>query len=460
MVVSLSQQNQLWNRILSNIKERVEDKHIYDSFFANTKLHKVEGDIMYICVDSKLSIKLIEGNSTYTSYILDSIKEVTETEYKIRLLSKEEIVEKKDSLNKDSQLIETKERFFSTCCLNAKYNFDNFVVGSCNKEAVQASLLVTQSPGTSFNPLFLYSKPGLGKTHLLHAIGNFVKEKKPYAKVIYITTDAFIDEYIKYVHGDQQEESLKDFLKSCDVLLVDDIQSLADKQKTQEMFFYIFNALVNNNKQIVLTSDRHPSELKGLEDRLVSRFNMGLSINLQNPDTETLLSILKTKIEANGLDVNNFDYNGLVFLAENFSKNVRELEGALNRLIFYTITTKHSKKIDIQTIKDSVKPMMHSKDSKKVLSEEKIISTVCEYYHLTENQIKSKSRLSQIALARQIAMYLCRSMLGTPYKQIGVLFGGRDHSTVITSVDKVETMLKTDSSLSTALSKLQKNLKN
>ena len=187
---------------------------------------------------------------------------------------------------------------------------------------------------------------------------------------------------------------------------------------------------------------------------------MGLSINLQNPDTETLLSILKTKIEANGLDVNNFDYNGLVFLAENFSKNVRELEGALNRLIFYTITTKHSKKIDIQTIKDSVKPMMHSKDSKKVLSEEKIISTVCEYYHLTENQIKSKSRLSQIALARQIAMYLCRSMLGTPYKQIGVLFGGRDHSTVITSVDKVETMLKTDSSLSTALSKLQKNLKN
>ena len=415
---------------------------------------------MYICVDSKLSIKLIEGNSTYTSYILDSIKEVTETEYKIRLLSKEEIVEKKDSLNKDSQVIETKERFFSTCCLNAKYNFDNFVVGSCNKEAVQASLLVTQSPGTSFNPLFLYSKPGLGKTHLLHAIGNFVKEKKPYAKVIYITTDAFIDEYIKYVHGDQQEESLKDFLKSCDVLLVDDIQSLADKQKTQEMFFYIFNALVNNNKQIVLTSDRHPSELKGLEDRLVSRFNMGLSINLQNPDTETLLSILKTKIEANGLDVNNFDYNGLVFLAENFSKNVRELEGALNRLIFYTITTKHSKKIDIQTIKDSVKPMMHSKDSKKVLSEEKIISTVCEYYHLTENQIKSKSRLSQIALARQIAMYLCRSMLGTPYKQIGVLFGGRDHSTVITSVDKVETMLKTDSSLSTALSKLQKNLKN
>ena len=460
MVVSLSQQNQLWNRILSNVKERVEDKHIYDSFFANTKLHKVEGDVMHICVDSKLSIKLIEGNSTYTSYILDSIKEVTETEYKIRLLSKEEIVEKKDSLNKDSQVIETKERFFSTCCLNAKYNFDNFVVGSCNKEAVQASLLVTQSPGTSFNPLFLYSKPGLGKTHLLHAIGNFVKEKKPYAKVIYITTDAFIDEYIKYVHGDQQEESLKDFLKSCDVLLVDDIQSLADKQKTQEMFFYIFNALVNNNKQIVLTSDRHPSELKELEDRLVSRFNMGLSINLQNPDTETLLSILKTKIEANGLDVNNFDYNGLVFLAENFSKNVRELEGALNRLIFYTITTKHSKKIDIQTIKDSVKPMMHSKDSKKVLSEEKIISTVCEYYHLTENQIKSKSRLSQIALARQIAMYLCRSMLGTPYKQIGVLFGGRDHSTVITSVDKVETMLKTDSSLSTALSKLQKNLKN
>ena len=224
------------------------------------------------------------------------------------------------------------------------------------------------------------------------------------------------------------------------------------------MFFNVFNTLIANNKQIVLTADRTPNELNGLDERLVSRFNMGLSTNIKNPDTNTLIEILKIKIESNGLDVKNFDEEGLEFLAENFSKNVRELEGALNRLLFYTINAKHTKKIDLATIKESVRPMISSKVSSKVINEDRIIEVVGNYYHLTETQIKSKVRTSQIALARQICMYLCRTLVGTPFLKLGKYFG-RDHSTVINACEKVELLLKTDSQLQSAINTLKKQLK-
>ena len=277
-------------------------------------------------------------------------------------------------------------------------------------------------------------------------------------KVLYITTDAFIDEFVRYVRGNQQDESLKDFLKTVDVLLVDDIQFLSEKNKTAEMFFNVFNYLISNGKQVILTSDKSPNELKGLDDRLVSRFNMGLSVNIKNPDVETCIEILKRKIEANDLNINNFDYEGIVYLAENFSKNVRELEGALNRLLFYKINSKNTSKIDVEIIKESVSGIKSSKDKQQSLTEERIIEAVGDYYRLTEEQIKSKVRTSQIALARQICMYLCRNMLNTPFVRIGKIFGGRDHSTVMTAVEKVENMLKTDAQLSTAISQIKKSL--
>ena len=455
MVVTLSQQSQIWNLVIENLKKRCTDKHLFDTFYATTKLIKVDGKKMQILTNSKISQNALTSNPRISTILTDAIKEVTETDYEIEIVIKEDLEK-----GKESETVVSTERtqFFPNCKLNPKYTFDNFVVGKCNQEAVQASILITESPGVTFNPLFLYSKPGLGKTHLLHAIGNHIKEKKPYAKVLYISTDAFIDEFIKYVHGEQQE-NLKEFMKSVDVLLVDDIQSLADKKKTMEMFFFIFNALVQNNKQIVLTTDRHPNDKKGLEERIESRFNMGLSINLSNPDTDTLLTILKNKIEANGLDITNFSPDGLKFLAENFSKNVRELEGALNRLIFYTITMKKMTKIDLETVVESVKPMINTKSGIKEINEEKVVQVVANYYNLTDSQIKSKSRISQIALARQIAMYLCRSICGTSYAQIGKLFN-RDHSTVMTAVEKVGNMLKTDQQLSTAIQEIRKDMRN
>lgn len=454
MALTLEQKSTIWNSVLEKIKNNITDRHLYDSFFLETKIYKIDGNKMIISTGSKLSCQFLSSNDHYLEIVKTCLKEVTQTEYELSFISKDDIKEIKN----DANIIESKPHFFQSCSLNSKLTFDNFVVGSCNKEAVQAALIIANNPGQAFNPLFIYAKSGLGKTHLLHALGNYIRTNNPYKKVLYITTDAFIDEYIKYSRGEHQDENLKDYLKTIDVLLVDDIQFLSEKVKTSEMFFNVFNTLVSNNKQIVLTSDRHPNELKGLEDRLVSRFNMGLSVNIKNPDTQTLIEILKTKIESNGLEINTFDEDGLTFLAENFSKNVRELEGALNRLLFYTINLKRVNHIDLQTIKESVKPMMSTKSKSKVISEDQIIEIVGDYYHLTENQIKSKSRTSQIALARQISMYLCRSLVGTSYVKIGKIFS-RDHSTVMTACEKVELLLKTDQQLQGAISTLKKQLK-
>ncbi|MDD6302910.1 MAG: chromosomal replication initiator protein DnaA [Bacillales bacterium] len=452
MPISLSQKEKIWDDVLKYIKERLEDRHVFDQFFSTTKIHKIEGNKILVLTDSKLAYSLLNSNSTYKNLVDDAVYFVTETNFEVEFIQPDDI---QSSIQTFSD--QPKHTFFQHCSLNPKYTFDNFVVGSSNREAVQASVLITANPGESFNPLFIYSKSGLGKTHLLHSIGNYIKEKRPFFKVLYITTDAFIDEFVKYVRGNQ-DESLKDFLKTVDVLLIDDIQFLSEKTKTAELFFNVFNFLVSNGKQIVLTSDRHPNDLKGLEDRLVSRFNMGLSVNIQNPDIDTCISILKTKIEANGLNINNFDYDGIVYLAENFSKNVRELEGALNRLLFYTINVKHMSKIDINTIKESVSGISSKKKKGNTLTEQDIISAVCEYYHLTEEQVSSKVRTSQIALARQICMYLCRTMLNTPFIPLGKLLGGRDHSTVMSSVEKVELMLKTDLSLNNAIDDIKKLL--
>lgn len=452
MSVTLSNQDKIWNNVLERAK-LVFDRHTFDMFFASTKISSIVNDVITVITDTELSKNILNSDNKTVEKLKEIVNEVTETNYQLKFVLKSD--ETSDSKQEEVQ----KHVFFQQCNLNPKYSLDNYVVGSSNKEAVQAALMIGATPGETFNPLFIYAKSGLGKTHLLHAIGNYIKDKKPFYKVLYITTDAFIDEFIKYVKGDQQNESLKDFMRSVDVLLVDDIQQLKTKEKTQEMFFNVFNLLVNNGKQIVLTSDCSPSELKGLEERLVSRFSMGLIVNIKNPDVDTCIEILKTKIAANNLNINNFEYDGLVYLAETFSKNIRELEGALNRVIFKTIANKYTDKIDVETIKESVEGLANVKAKENTLSEARIIEAVGDYYNLTEEQIKSKIRTSQIALARHISIYLCRDMLNTPLTQLGKIFGGRDHTTIMSSVEKVEKMLKTDADLKLALDAIKKTLK-
>lgn len=458
MPVTVTQQSATWKKVLSLVERSLaHDPHMYDTFFAESQLYDFFNDEMTILTPSLLCKQYLSSANNHSEILKEAVRKVTGKDYKLSFVTSDELPSVRERIFAQESSA-SDHTYFSNCKINPKYTFDNFVVGSCNSEAVRASYIVMNSPGVSFNPLFIYSKSGLGKTHLLHAIGNYYLEKKPTARVLYITTDAFIDEFVKYVHGSQDNQSLKDFFKTVDLLLVDDIQFLSDKTKTAEMFFYIFNSLVNNGKQIVLTSDRHPKDLRGLEDRLVSRFNMGLSVNMKTPDIDTMLAILKRKIIAHGLDIENYDEDGLLFLAETFSKNVRELEGALNRLLFHTVSLRGDERVTLEAIQDAVNIMIPNSEKKKDITEEEIIARVAEYYHLSPEQILSPVRTAQIALARRISMYLCRYLIGSSFIRIGEVFK-RDHSTVITAVDKVDRELKTDPQLGQAVGDLKKALK-
>jgi chromosomal replication initiator protein len=452
VTASLSEIAQIWDRILEILKQKINDRHIFDSFFSDSYIHVIENDQIKVIVNSGLAGNLL--STKYYDTILQAVIDVTQSNFKIAFVQKSDV-------EKSPKVLEKKASFFPNSFVNRKFTIDNFVVGTSNREAYQAALLIASNPGKLFNynPLFIYSQSGLGKTHLLHAIGNYIKENAPTLKVLYITTDDFVDEFIKYVSGEKDSENMKDFFKAIDVLMVDDIQFLAEKVKTEEMFFYIFNNLVNAGKQIILTSDRHPSEIRGIESRLVTRFNSGLTMNMTVPDVTTRVAILKKKIEANGLDITYFDEEVLHFFAERFSNNVRELEGALNRLLFYVINIKQTKHIDMELAIESVQPLIGSNSQHTSITENRIINTVADYYNLTTQQLTGRIRTTQIAMARHIAMYLIRKLLDMPFLKIGSLFGGKDHSTVMNAVSKVEKSLKLDNAIATAVDQLQKRLK-
>ena len=449
---TLSEIAQLWDRVLDRLQTKINDRHIFDSFFSDTYIHAIDTNEIKVVVNSGLASNLL--STKYLDVLAMTVAEITQTNFKLLFLQKSD-------LEKNIKTPEKKSSFFANSFVNRKYTFDNFVVGTSNREAHQAAVLIASNPGKLFNynPLFIYSQSGLGKTHLLHAIGNYVRENAPSLKVLYITTDDFVDEFIKYVSGEKDSDNMKDFFKAIDVLMVDDIQFLSEKVKTEEMFFHIFNHLVNAGKQIILTSDRHPSEIRGVESRLVTRFNSGLTMNITVPDLPTRVAILKKKIEANGLDITYFDEEVFHFFAERFSNNVRELEGALNRLVFYVINIKQTKHITMAVAIESVQPLIGSGVMVSSLTENRIINTVADYYNLTSQQLTGRIRTNQIAMARHIAMYLIRTLLDVPFLKIGALFGGKDHSTVMNAVKKVEKSLKVDEAIATAVDQLEKRLK-
>lgn len=450
---SISEMAQLWDRTLKRIEEELGEKQLFDSFFAGTYINDIRDNTIVVVTNTALATKIIE--SKYSDLVKQIINELTESNYELKFIQADEV--NKASIVKS---VQKKQPYFQDAVLNKNLTFDNFVVGEFNREASQACLLIASKPGKMFNPLFIHSASGLGKTHLLHAIGNYIiKEGNPHAKILYTTAHLLVDEYVKYVRVDSDNQSLTDFFKDVDVLLLDDVQFLADKVKTQELFFTIYNNMINSGKQIVITSDRHPNDLNKLEDRLVTRFNQGLVVNIKEPDQNTCVEILRKKIEANDLDPNNFDENVLYFFADKFSKNVRELEGALNRLIFYTINIKQTSRITLDTAAEAVQSLVGGKERFAQLNEQKIINIVADYYNLTSSQLTGKIRTGQIALARHIAMYLIRINLDVSLKKIGDMFGGKDHTTVMSAITKVDKELKTDENLKAAITELQKRLK-
>lgn len=335
-----------------------------------------------------------------------------------------------------------------------EFTFDTFIVGPSNKFAHAASMAVATKPATLYNPLFIYGNSGLGKTHLLNAIGNYVSEHAPDKKVYYTTSEDFVNAVVNSIKNGQIQE-FKEEMNDLDVLLVDDIQFLAGKEKSHETFFYIFNELVNNKKQICLTSDRHPTEIKGLEERLISRFSSGLSVGVDSPEFETSVAILKVKLEKQSVDPSIIDDDVLAYIASNFSQDVRKLEGALNRLLFYSINFSNSTRIDFKTAVSAFRGQAQTID-KNDLTASKIIRCVADYYGLTKLQLVSKTRTKNIATARHMAMYLCRKHLDMPYVKIGDEFGKRDHSTVMSACEKVEKGLKNDETYRQAVGELEK----
>ena len=336
--------------------------------------------------------------------------------------------------------------------------FDNFVVGDCNRESRAAALACALYPG-KFNPLFIYGNSGLGKTHLLMAIANYVQQNDPSKKVYYTESIKFVENVVNSIR-DNKIDAFKQFMYSVDLLLVDDIQFLAGKEKSHEVFFTIYNELISKGKQICIASDRQPREIKGLEDRLISRFSSGLSVGIDSPEFETSLAILQMKIKQNGYGIEDVDKEGLDYIASNFSGNVRDLEGAWNRVLFYSIEfQKGGGKIKFETVMSALKNQAVVSD-KTGLSPKKIIKTVADYYGLTHQQITSKTRTKNIANARHISIYLCRKLLDIPYIKIGDEFGGRDHSTIISACAKVEKQIKKDPAYETAVKEIEKLLSN
>lgn len=453
MESSVSEIVALWDRILVKIKNSLGDNTVFDSFFADSYIDCIRNNTMIVVVNSPLAATIV--NAQFKKTVTDIVREATESNFELSFVSADEA---KSIAQKKTQ----KPQYFANSFLNPNYTFKSFVVGPSNREAYQASLMASQNPGKFFNPILIYGDSGLGKTHLLHAIGNAAKEKNPSLNVLYVHAQEFLDEYVKYVTSGKGGSIVDWFKDSVDVLLVDDVQFLSNKKATEETFFSIYNSFYNNGKQVVISSDQHPSKLNGLDERLKSRFVQGLPLSIGAPEKETREMILRLRIEQSGqqsgLSLSDFDPEVIGYLADRFRKNIRELEGALDRLLFYIVNIHPCKKITLAVAREAIESLAVASDDKGELSEDKIVRTVADYYNLAPYQITGKVRTSQIALARHISMYLIRSLLNAPFARIGAFFGGKDHTTVMNGVNKVEKELKANPDLEKAITDLKSRL--
>lgn len=334
--------------------------------------------------------------------------------------------------------------------LVAKYTFENFVIGASNQFAHAACVAVANQPGDNYNPLFIYGGVGLGKTHLVNAIGHQATGQRPGLKVVYLSSESFMNELIASLRRDKMDEFKRKF-RNVDILILDDVQFIAGKERTQEEFFHTFNSLYESHKQIVITSDKFPKEIPGIEDRLRNRFEWGLIADIQPPDMETRVAILQKKAEVEAVQL---PHDVAIFLASNIDSNVRELEGSLTRLGAFASLTKATITIDLA--KDVLRNTLNG--AKREITVENIQKTICDYFNLKIGDLKAKRRTQNIALPRQVAMYLCRKHTETSFPAIGDKFGGRDHSTVIHASRTIERKIKEDPHMQTTIEKLERNL--
>lgn len=448
----------IWTNVLNEVKEELSTL-AYNTWFEETKLLKIENQKAYIIVPMPIHKKHLLEN--YTTFITDKLNNFAGAYCELNFLLTEEIDEfvpknnnKVDS-NNDNSVVE-----YADSNLKKQYTFDNFVVGNSNKFAHAAALSVAENPGKMYNPLFLYGESGLGKTHLMHAIGNYITKNSD-RRVLYVTSEQFIQDFIKTNRKDDLEtnfnyvEFFKNKYRNIDVLIIDDIQFLGGATKTQQEFFHTFNNLYNDSKQIIISSDRSPNDLKVLEDRLRTRFTWGLEVNLFPPDFELRSAIIRKKIIAEKLEKEIPD-DVIEYIASNTGTNVRQLEGSITRLVAYSSmmgSAEITLDLAMEALKDSINKGIGEKNDVRRI--QKIVS---EYFSISVEDIRSKKRSSNISFPRQIAMYLCRMMTNESFPRIGIEFGGKDHSTVMHSVEKIENEIKVNKDLANIIEKLKKDI--
>lgn len=442
--------NKIWDSFIEEIKKSTS-KLSFDMFFSDLSLYKLDVDnkIIYIQLEDISIIKFLREK--YIVQIEDIFSRMIGDDFQVVIKSKDEYksnkIDKKKKVRKS--LYKDNSKLF-----NPKFNFENFVVGGNNRFAYAASLAVAESPAEAYNPLFLYGGSGLGKTHLMQAIGIQVIKNDPTSNVLYISSETFTNELIEAINT-QNTNQFKEKYRNIDILLIDDIQFLEGKEATQEEFFHTFNTLYENNKQIVISSDRPPSNLQKLDERLTTRFGFGITADVQPADFETRVAILKKKIELADIELDSDIEEVCNLIAEKIKYNIRELEGAMNRMISFSEIMNN--KIDLDFAKIVLKDIY--RDTDKAIAPERIRSTVASYYDIKVSDLDSKRRTAEIALARQVAMYLCRESTDFSFSKIGEIFGGRDHSTVMSNCNKIHNLYHEDELIKYDIDEINKKLK-
>ncbi len=433
-----------WNDILEFMKTEYNiTKVAYENWLLTLSVHSVQDNTIVVAVEDSKATMIEFIKNKYGQFLQTAIEEMFEQKFELQYVAESKV---------QKETFPSKPKNESYNNLNPKYTFDTFVIGSNNNLAHAAALAVADSPAEVYNPLFIYGGVGLGKTHLMHSVAHYILDNNPEARVMYVTSEKFTTELIQSIRNKTTME-FKDKYRNIDVLLIDDIQFISGKESTQEEFFHTFNALHEAKKQIIISSDRPPKEIKTLEDRLLSRFEWGIIADIQSPDYETRMAILNKKTEADGISL---EPSILEYIAANVKSNIRELEGSLNKLI--ALSRLKKKEITMELAMEAIQDYV-SADAGHTVTPSYIVDIVADHFSLTPQEIYSKNRSNKIAYPRQIAMYMCRRYLNMSLVDIGKAIGGKDHTTVMHALKKIEEdIAKNDASLQNVLDILVKKL--
>lgn len=440
-----------WEEILLKLKEEFDLSDLaFKSWIAPLRIGYIKDGKLYVPCEEKITAGYV--SKKYSKPLSIVIEEVTGESLEVVFMDAEQLRKMQPSKNgaRNHALSELAER----SGLNANYTFDRFVVGGNNRFAHSASLAVAESPGNTYNPLYIYGGPGLGKTHLMHSIGNYILEENPEMRVLYVTSEVFTNEVIDSIRSGNANAMtrLREKYRTVDVLMIDDVQFIIGKESTQEEFFHTFNELHSAGKQIILTSDKPPKDMETLEERIRSRFEWGLMADIGSPDYETRMAILHKKQDQEGVSLDNEILN---YIATNIKSNIRELEGALNKLIAYQRLTDDDITLEVATreLQNIINP-----EKPQEITLQMIVEIVCDHFQISMDQILSKSRTNEIARPRMIAMYLAKTMTGASQDAIGAFLGGRDHSTVVHGIKRVEAEIQDNEAMKNQIEIIKKKI--